>query len=61
MKTDERKNKLKIAEKYKINASGPDLVRKGIIGDWRNYFDNEIHQAFLSFKPELIELLEYYK
>jgi hypothetical protein len=33
--------------------------RKGKAGDWRNYFDDEIYQAFVAATGDLVELLGY--
>jgi hypothetical protein len=33
--------------------------RKGKPGDWRNHFDDDIHEAFAAATGDLIELLGY--
>jgi hypothetical protein len=41
------------------SAGSPSHYRKGKAGDWRNHFDDDVHEAFAAATGDLVALLGY--
>lgn len=55
------KKDIPISKKIKLFGKKKTTFRKGIVGDWKNYFSNDHIKLFKSVAQESLEVLNYEK